>query len=436
LSCLLLTYLAGSPHVLDTIDLTDTLTLTNNLIDEELTRSRTQTTRDNIIQPRQGLLLSAENLDCLKRRHTFLNEYSNDLLTSTPIDYLIQLETTSIKLKNLEKSKDVEDKLTHNRDMLIETEYKVKEGIDNRWNKLHEARYLPGAGCSSKAMWKRGREVLGNNKHAAIATYDMHSIGLAGHVTMKGWAELHDPGSTNLQLKLFSINNCGKKISIKNNMLLEDDLVDIAELGEFKTALRTLREAMAFCNPWNKSISAIEGFFMQNNFCSADLDGVDKQAVLLTQFVDYVLRENANKWKGQEDFLTTGDLKATWEAFFGARPQAMLAKAKRGQNAHQFNSYQKQYNRQQFGQQHQPQQYQNNQQQQNKNSGGVGGLNVVPAMYFEDICVNFNMGRCLKSQGNCTTKKGRALRHVCNFRPDMSQPAIYCGANHAACHFH
>ncbi len=161
---------------------------------------------------------------------------------------------------------------------------------------------------------------------------------------------------------------------------------------------------------------------IQTNFCSADLEGVDKPGQMLSQFIDYELRENSNRWKGQEDFLTTGDLRTTWEAFFSARPQAALAKSKK---AIQFSR----------NLQYRPAQQPTSLASTQK-TAGVGGNNVVQAMYFEDICVNFNMGRCLKAPGTCTTKRGRSLRHICNFRPNPANPAAYCGANHTACHFH
>jgi len=398
------------------------------LLDDELAHSNI--IADPSMSQKQQVFLPAASMDSLKRRHAFLSEYSDDVLATTPIETLIKLETTSIKLKNMEKAKDTEDKLSANRDRLAEMEYRIESGVDNRWSKLHDSRFLPGAACSAKKLWSRGREVIGLNKHEAVSIYDMHSIGLAGHVTSKGWIELHDPGSTNMQLRLFSINNCGKRVTAKFSLNGEEELTDICEMGELKTAVRVLREGLSFTQPWNKSVSALEGFLIQTNYCSSDLDGVDKAATLLTQFIDYVLRENGNRWRGQEDFLTTGDLKAAWEAFFGARPQSALVKTKKSiMNQSQFNT--NNFNNRRSGQSSN-----SSFNQQNQTNKGVGGLNVVPAMYMEDICVNFNMGRCLKAPGTCATKKGRQLRHICNFRPDANNPAIYCGANHAACHFH
>jgi hypothetical protein len=121
---------------------------------------------------------------------------------------------------------------------------------------------------------------------------------------------------------MFSINNCtakiGRSVTAENVDATNDDLLD---LGEFKLALRTLRTAASFVQPWNYSFLAIEGFMMQSQYCQADLAGLDKRATLLTQFVDYCIGQNADRWRDSEPFLNTGELKSTWAAFFGARPQ-------------------------------------------------------------------------------------------------------------------
>ena len=50
---------------------------------------------------------------------------------------------------------------------------------------------------------------------------------------------------------------------------------------------------------------------IQSNFGLSDLAGVPKPAAFLSQFTDYVLVENASRWRGMEAFLTTRDLRST-----------------------------------------------------------------------------------------------------------------------------
>ena len=403
-------YHAGGPTPLEQENLVANMGAATAILQDEQARSG-NTVRDPA-GPTSGLAIKQSQLNSLRKRHTFLNEYEDEVILHCPIDTLLKLESTSIKLKNLEKANDVDSKLTANRDNLPTTKLQVKEGEDNRWTVLHEARFLPGAGSSASKQWLRAREVMGREGHVAISTYDMGAVGLAGYVTPRGWYEIHDPGSSNLSLRQFSINNCGKKTSVKHGEY-EEDLAEVVELGEFKCALRVLREAMSYVHPWNKSVAALEGFLIQSNYCTGDLEGLEKQASLLAQFVDYVLRENSNRWRGQESFLSIGDLKGTWESFFGGRPQSALAKAKK-----------KDFGNKQQGT------------QQGRQGDSINDWRnqVAPHLWKEDICVLWNMGRCLKQNGACETKGGKKLRHVCNFRPQPNMRA--CGSNHASCFFH
>ena len=431
--------------VLSVVDLEDNFRQAEELLLEE--REHTGLPFNQVSDPGlRGGLLDKCSLDVLKRRHAFLNEYSDSTLLSTPIDTLLKLENTYIQLRNLEKTRDVEEKLAGNREALGSTKTQVKAGEDDRWTVLHEARFLPGAACSAAKLWLRGREVLGTGGQPAVSVYDMASVGLAGHVTPKGWLVLGDPGNSAISINLFSITNCGKKGACKGDLAKEDDLREIVELGELKVAMRALREAMAFAQPWNKSVAALEGFLLQTNYCGADLEGLDHQAGILVGFVDYVLRENSNRWRGQEAFMAVSELKGAWDSYFGSRPQSQLARSRK-QFQVQGKGFYKPY-----GQQNHPHQAFHNQQGtlasfqrngagQQSGSGQLGQgqstSNHMPqAFFWEDICVMFNLGKCVKPPGTCTTRKGKPLRHVCNYRVDASKPHNYCGLAHASCYNH
>jgi hypothetical protein len=244
----------------------------------------------------------------------------------------------------------------------------------------------------------------------------MNSIGLGGFVSKKGWIELHNIGSDNLSLKLFNINNCGNKVSTSNKSDNSEEFRDIVDLGEFKLALRVAREAMSLVHPWNKSISALEGFFNLSDFCRQDLTGVDKPGAALAQFVDYIFGENSDRWRGQLPFLTTGELKASWDAFWGARPESKIKSKTNTTNTSSNSSA-------------------------GSSSGSGSGSNnyrqysrqqLYDKSYFDDVCRMFNFGKCVKPAGTCTTKGGIPLRHVCNFRINPANPKDICGKAHPA----
>jgi hypothetical protein len=62
--------------------------------------------------------------------------------------------------------------------------------------------------------------------------------------------------------------------------------------------------------------------------------------------------------------------------------------------------------------------------------------NVPPSLFFDDICVLFNLGRCTRAPGNCFTKKGTPLRHICNYRADPAKQGPPCAMSHASFLFH
>jgi hypothetical protein len=333
----------------------------------------------------------------LRRKFQFLKDFSDDFIRKTPLEVLLKTETTAIKIKEFERNKAVGDKLASNREYLSDTFYAVAQGEDNRWDKIHEARFLPGACCSASSMWLRAREVIGLTSQEPVGTYDMASIGLGGFVSKRGWVELHNVASDSISLRMFNINGCGTKISGKG-LENTDEFKEVTEFGEFKLALRVAKEAQAFVHPWNKSLAALEGFMYQTDFCKQDLSAVEKPAQVLTQFCDYVMGVNADRWRGCQPFVSTGELKGVWDSFWGAKPESKLKQKPAGSK------------------------------QKSKF--------VFDSGYFDDICRLYNMGRCLKPNGTCSTRAGVPLRHICNYKQNPAKPLEVCGKTHMAIFFH
>ena len=335
--------------------------------------------------------LSDSDIRCLREKHSFLCDFSDSFIRNTSIGDLMKIQSTALKAREIERAREAEDKLAINKAALMSTFTTVKEGRDNRQTVLHPARFLAGAACSSTRLWLAAREAVGDSSFPAVSSYDMGAVGLAGHVSAKGWAELHNLASNKLSVKQFSINNCssrthGKKVGE------EEELQDV---GDFRLALRAMRTAFALALPWNHSVLALEGFFFQTSFCASDLVNVEKKAWYLVKFTDYVLGQNVDRWRDAEPFLTAGELKTAWSSFFGSQPQAAVsAKSK-------------------------------------KPGGKQGGARAVDPRIALGICFNFNQGNCMKAAGTCTMKMGRALKHICDFTADPSKPTEVCGKDHA-----
>jgi hypothetical protein len=252
------------------------------LRDDEVARDRRAGAGDVDGEPRckrpADRIARGSDLDTLKRRYPTLAEFSDSFLQSTPLDTLIKMAMTDVKMAKMDQSRDVEDRLSVNKDLLEKSVVQIPGGSDNRCTILHQARFLPGAGVSTPNSWLAARKVLGTIPLTAISCYDMDSLGLGGLVSSKGWMEVHNPGSTKIRLQMF---NCTATTAGGP----QTDL----NLSELKLAFRALRAAVGLVMPWNKSMEALDGFLVETDFCFTETGNLDKRAKLISQFIDYVL---------------------------------------------------------------------------------------------------------------------------------------------------
>lgn len=402
------------PEELEDADLVENITEARSYLEQEALRTKTATSTDPASSKTS---LEKLGFKTLKDKFPFLAEYSDSFIMEAGVHNLIKAEKAARQLKDMDRNNKAEDKLFSNRETVDSVLYPIEAGKDNRLSTLHAARCLPGAVCSAAKLWLHARTIMGNKGHPPLSSYDMQSIGMGGTVSAKGWVELHDPSSSNLSIKQFSM---GGGLSSKGG---KDNLIqDMEDLTEFRNSLRTLRGAMSFVHPWNHSITALESFFNHSNFCAKDLASSDKQVNLLVKFTDYVLNENASRWRDMEGFLTTREIRGVWADFLNQNPPTK-SKPQQAQHKSQQHS------------QHQP--HNSSSSGASVKSGAAKQYNKLPSyLFMEDICVMWNLGRCVKSPGSCVNKRGQQLRHVCNHRPDPAKPHESCGKNHPACNFH
>ena len=111
--------------------------------------------------------LEERDVASLRKKFKFLEDFSDSFFRNTPYEALLRTETTAIKISEFERNKAVTLRLSNNRDSSFSS---VPQGRDNRWDELHEARFLPGAGCTAAKLWLKAREVIGDSSHFQIST--------------------------------------------------------------------------------------------------------------------------------------------------------------------------------------------------------------------------------------------------------------------------
>jgi hypothetical protein len=131
-------------------------------------------------------------------------------------------------------------------------------------------------------MWLAARDAIGLDGIIPLSNYDMTVTSLRGCVTVRGWIKLHNLGSTNLSLKLFSSANIGGATAGTKRLTLADGdgginvgeiMKEVADMETLKHAVRALCQAAHFAMPWNLSFAALDGFLHLSNYGASELSG-------------------------------------------------------------------------------------------------------------------------------------------------------------------
>jgi hypothetical protein len=135
----------------------------------------------------------------------------------------------------------------------------VTAGTDDNSGILYPARFLDGAVCSAKKMWRELREVIGLDGIPTLSSYDPSAIGLGCCVTMRGFKEMHNPASPHNTLKLYSSSNMGsqtgatKRLSLADgdrSMNIGDNMKEVSDLNKMRLAVRTMCRNAQLVMPW------------------------------------------------------------------------------------------------------------------------------------------------------------------------------------------
>lgn len=231
-----------------------------------------------------------------------------------------------------QKDSDPGQKMANNLDTLRQSPQAVAAGLDDRVDILHAGRFLPGAVCSAKKLWKEARKVIGVHGHIPLATYDMSASGLGGCCTMRGLYNLASPGCLHLQINQFCAMNMGTSAGVSKRFTLSDgdnainigdSMKDIMDMTNLRQSVRALRTAARHIMPWNFAYEAIDGF-LETSAYGAELAGRADRVSKLVDFINHILGLNANAWWQGEDFLITSEIKAAWTEFLATHNAAHI----------------------------------------------------------------------------------------------------------------
>jgi hypothetical protein len=244
------------------------------------------------------------DLAIIRKQFPHLQDSPDDFLRSQSYGELAKANAAIAKATESASHRALDKRLATNFRELKTKRIKIEAGEDDCATLLHNARFLPGIDGPVNTLWIRAQQSLPDEGHRPLACYDMDTFGLGSQVSARGWAELHNPGSPDLSIKLFTAANLNASDrSIRDRQLfdsspsLTDQLPDPSNLDELKLAMATLTTAILLVKPWDHSIAVINGFLHSSRFCHQQLHGLPDYVPQLRAFIDRLLALNAGRWR-------------------------------------------------------------------------------------------------------------------------------------------
>lgn len=224
-----------------------------------------------------------------------------------------------------------------------------------------------------------------------ITNYDTTVTGIAGKVSSRVWAEVHNPSSKDLSIRMLSTASMK---SARKSQEKHAELKDFDSVQELKMAVCTLETAIFKVYPWNQSFKTLMIFLTNNNFGKMELQTIEFRLNFLVDFIDDVLASNAQAWDEQKGFLAHTELQAKWSASLAekislqAKPQRQDFAKKKGKS--QVDS--------------------SKEGKPDSSRSAKVWLDKVPA----GVCRNYNLGRCvLPDKHQSSWDQTYLLNHSC-----------------------
>jgi hypothetical protein len=163
------------PEEMDADDIEEVVNSSESIAGTELRGGRQQVLNPLFNQqadPASGGRISQGNLAILKGRFPHLGDFSDSFLMARTPDELLKIESTSQKLRDAERGRELEDRLHSYKTTLAMKTTEVMAGVDNRWTILHSARFIGGAACTAQERWSQARTVIGINGNPPLSNFD------------------------------------------------------------------------------------------------------------------------------------------------------------------------------------------------------------------------------------------------------------------------
>ena len=244
--------------------------------------------------------------DNIRKIHPEMADFPGDYLAAQPLDVLMKAARDSVNAETANLGKRHYTNYTKARANPVT----VPRGLDNRSSILHEARFLPGAAVKGSELWLNARRVWGPQGVEAICNYDVTAMGMAGCINAKGMEALHNPGTQEISVKMFTISNV--------RLETPDSWKEMNDMNELRIAYRNMKKAAFMIRPWDYSFVVLEAWLNPTDWLFEELEGYQRAAIL-GDFIDLVLSINASNWVQEIPYMDLENIEAQWVSWWGFR---------------------------------------------------------------------------------------------------------------------
>ena len=215
--------------------------------------------------------------------------------------------------KKDKSNKILTEKLAENYEKLRCFGTRNEAGEDQCTGNAHTSRFLRGYVGNSQDLWIQARKHMGLSGLDPISNYETVSVGIIGLISSRVWHEVHSPSSKILSIRMLT-NSAMKSAWTTNEK--PADVKEFESLQELRMAIVALDMSIRKVMPWNMAFATVAVFLHSVNFGENDLAGKSEKLIFLADFVDEILRYNAQAWDEERFFMSAQEVAAKWSALF------------------------------------------------------------------------------------------------------------------------
>ena len=244
-------------------------------------------------------------------------------LDDNVLAFLSFRDISSNEGKKDKQNKFLTEKLAENYEKVKKFPTKVEAGEDSCTDRAHDARFLRGYVGNSQELWVQARQKLGLTGLDPIANYETVSVGINGFISARVWHEVHSPSSKHLSIRMFTSH------ALKSTWASPEKGGEVKEfdsLHDIKMAVVALDICIRKVFWWNCSFATVAIFLHTIEFGENDLASFPDRLTVLADFIDEILKFNAQAWDEERFFMSAQEITAKWSAILVRKNVTRTAK--------------------------------------------------------------------------------------------------------------